>query len=377
MSQPPTPAPMHPHQSAPPTQQEPSAPEQKQSMSERTRATITWAVVGTMLIAAAFAALGALNRDVYGAGAFVGNYLSKLQEKDAASALRIPGVALDKPELKAAGLPETSSNALLRKAVLPEITELAQLEDVDEGDGVHAVTWSFESNGTYGESTFLVKREGTRFPLIPTWTFEQSPLAVVNLAIDHASVFSANGFDLDTRSISGQAAPSFDNIVNVQVFTPGEYVFESTSEFVSSEPESVLVDVPSRVHEAAVTAEPTEDLVAAAQEAVNAELDACTEQKVLQPTGCPFGIVVDDRIQGDPIWSFEDYPEISLEAGTDSWVIPTVTGDAHLRADVQSLFDGTITRYDEDVPFSMIGNAYVMSDGTVEVTIAEDGNSER
>jgi hypothetical protein len=342
-------------------------------MSERTKATVIWAVVGTMLIAAAFAAIGALNRDVYGAGAFVGNYLSKLQDKDAAGALTIPGVTLKETELEEAGLPEGSSNALLRNAALPELAELALIDDVDEGNGVHAVTWSFESNGAYGESTFLVKSSGTRFPLIPTWSFEQSPLAVVNLAVEHSTVFTTNGFDLDTRSLTGTQAPAFHNIVNVQVFTPGAYVFESTNDFVTSEKESVLVDEPTRVHEVSVEASPTEEFLAAAQEAVNAQLDTCAEQKVLQPTGCPFGIVVDDRISGDPLWSFDDYPEITVEPGAESWVIPATPGDAHLEVDVQSLTDGSITRYDADVPFSMVGNIYIMSDGTVEATVKEDG----
>lgn len=375
MSQPQSPARMHPQHGAPAGWAEPSAPETAPSMSARSKAALIWALVGAMLIAAAFAAIGALNRDVYGAGAFVGDYLSKLQGKDAAGALRIPGVTLDEAELKAAGLPETSTDALLRNAALPELTDLALVRDSDEGDGVHAVTWSYESNGASGESTFLVRSAGTRFPLIPIWSFAQSPLAVVNLAVEHSTVFSANGFDLDTRSLTGEKAPAFHNIVNVQVFTPGAYVFESSNDFVASEKESVLVDESTRLHEAVVEAEPTDWFIGVAQEAVNAQLDACAEQKVLQPTGCPFGIVVDDRIRGDPAWSFEEYPDITIEAGAESWEIPPVQGDAHLEVNVQSLFDGSITRYDADVPFSMVGNAYVMSDGTVQVTLAEDGNA--
>ncbi|MET0715243.1 MAG: hypothetical protein ABWY57_10045 [Mycetocola sp.] len=375
MSQPQNPVQMHPQESAPAGWTEPPAPVPHPSATERTRATIIWAVVGTMLIGAAFAAIGALNRDVYGAGAFVGNYLSALQRKDAASALQIPGVELEESDLTEAGLPEGSSNALLRNAALPELTNLALVDDLDQGDGIHAVTWSFESNDAYGESTFLVQRAGTRFPLIPTWSFAESPLAVVNLAVEHATVFSANGFDLDSRSLTGVAVPSFHNIVNVQVFTPGAYVFQSTSDLLTSDKESVLVDEPSRVHEAAVKAAPTDEFVTAAQKAVNAQLDACAEQKVLQPTGCPFGIVVDDRILGDPQWSFEEYPEVTVEAGPESWVIPTTRGDAHLEVDVQSLYDGSITPYDADVPFSMAGNLYILSDGTVAATLTEDGDA--
>jgi hypothetical protein len=124
-----------------------------------------------------------------------------------------------------------------------------------------------------------------------------------------------------------------------------------------------------------VEAAPTEAFVAAAQQAVNAQLDACTEQKVLQPTGCPFGIVVDDRISGDPHWSFAEYPQITVAAGAESWVIPATRGDAHLEVDVQSLYDGSITRYDADVPFTMTGNLYLMSDGTVAATLKDDGDA--
>ena len=96
---------------------------------------------------------------------------------------------------------------------------------------------------------------------------------------------------------------------------------------------------------------------------------------MLQPTGCPFGIVIDDRITGDPVWSIEEYPEVTVQAGTDSWVLPPARGDAHLEVDVQSLYDGSITHYDNDVPYSLIGNVYIMSDGTVEVTLEEDPNA--
>lgn len=344
-------------------------------MSEWSKATLIWAVVGTMLIAAAFAAIGALNRDVYGAGAFVGSYLDKLQAKDAAGALALPGVALSEDELAEADLPESSSNALLRRAALPGLTRITQVDDVDQGDGLHTVTYAYESNGTAGETTFWVKSAGTRFPFLPTWTFAVSPIAVVNLAVEHSTAFSTNGFDLDTRAISAEQSEGFDNIVNVQVLSPGTYVFESTTDLLDSEKESVLVDEPARVHEAVVTALPTEEFVAATQKVVNTQLDACTEQNVLQPTGCPFGIVIDDRISSDPVWSIDEYPAVTVEPGTDSWVIPPTPGSAHLNVDVQSLFDGTITNYDDDVPFSMVGSVYIMSDGSVEATLEEDPNS--
>ena len=343
---------------------EPKAP-------EKTKVLITWLVVGVLLVVSAFAAIGALNRDVYGPGAFVGTYLAELQAKDAASALAMPGVELSTKELDAAGLPESASPALLRSATLGSIDQITEVADEEVGDGIHEVTFSYEVGGVYGESTFVVAPNGTRFPLIPTWKFEVSPIAVVNLSVEHSTSFSVNGFDVDTRAVApAEQKPAFDNIVNLQVFAPGNYVFETSTDMLVSEPEKVLVDVPSDMHEGAVVAGPTDELIEKTQEAVNAHLDSCAEQIVLQPTGCPFGIVIDDRVDGEPAWSMDEYPEISIKAGAESWLIESTTGAATIDVDVQSLFDGSITNYNEDVEFSMTGQVYLLSDGDVQATVS-------
>ena len=350
-------------------------PEQKK-LTEKSKLLITWLVVFVLLLGAVLAALGALNRDVYGAGSFVRTYLSELASKDTATALALPGVKLSTAQLEAAGLPDTSSDALLRGAALGELAEITEIADEEVGEGVHEVTFSYEADGVYGESTFIVAPNGTRFPLIPTWKFEVSPLAVMNLSVEHATAFSVNGFEVDTRAVApAEQKPAFDNIVNLQVFTPGHYTIETSTDFLQSEEEKVLVDVPATVHEASVTAEPTDSFVEGVQEAVNEQLDGCAEQVVLQPTGCPFGIVIDDRVEGDPTWSMEDYPEVTIEAGAESWLIPSTTGSANIEVDVRSLFDGSVTHYNDDVDFSMTGHVYLLSDGNVQATVSGEPSS--
>ncbi|GGE93858.1 hypothetical protein [Mycetocola zhadangensis] len=350
---------------------EAAGPPQRTGLTEKSKVMITWLVVFVLLLGAVLAALGALNRDVYGAASFVRGYLSELASKDAAAALELPGVKLSAGQLEAAGLPEASSNALLRSAALGELTEISELASEEVGDGVHEVTFSYEADGVYGESTFIVAPNGTRFPMIPTWKFEVSPLAVLNLSVEHSTTFSVNGFDVDTRAVApADQKPAFDNIVNLQVFTPGNYTMETSTDFLQSDQEKVLVDVPATVHEASVAAEPTESFVDGVQEAVNKQLDECAEQVVLQPTGCPFGIVIDDRVEGDPAWSMEDYPAVTIEAGAESWLIPSTTGSANIEVDVRSLFDGSVTHYNDDVDFSMTGHVYLLSDGTVQATMS-------
>src|SRR5699024_3333952 len=104
------------------------------------------------------------------------------------------------------------------------------------------------------------------------------------------------------------------------------------------------------IEESAVEAKPNDDFVEKVSKQLNKELDKCTEQEVLQPTGCPFGYQISDRVSGKPDWSIDSYPEISIEPGSDSWVIPESPASAQIDLDVQSLADGSITNVSESVP---------------------------
>ena len=76
---------------------------------------------------------------------------------------------------------------------------------------------------------------------------------------------------------------------------------------------------------------------------------------MLFPTGCPFGQAIENRVVSTPEWSIVTYPEIEVEAGAqfDSSEVPTASGTAHLVVDVQSLFDGSVSAFDEDVQFEV------------------------
>ena len=50
-----------------------------------------------------------------------------------------------------------------------------------------------------------------------------------------------------------------------------------------------------------VQTQPTAEFVEVVQRRVDDFLTACATQQVLQPTGCPFGLVVQNRIISEPI----------------------------------------------------------------------------
>ena len=103
---------------------------------------------------------------------------------------------------------------------------------------------------------------------------------------------------------------------------------------------------------------------------MRALLEQCVAQKVLYPTGCPFGQEIADRVTSDPVWSIAQEPDIRLEgAGDDArWTIPAVPGTAHLRVQVESLYDGSTSTFDKDVPFTIQATVTLGADGAVAIS---------
>ena len=91
------------------------------------------------------------------------------------------------------------------------------------------------------------------------------------------------------------------------------------------------------------------------QKQVDVFLDDCATQQVLFPTGCPFGQSIVNQVVSAPTWSMITYPSVAIEPGNDpgTWIVPVTQGAAHLTVDVRSLFDGSRSRFDDDVPFGL------------------------
>ena len=107
---------------------------------------------------------------------------------------------------------------------------------------------------------------------------------------------------------------------------------------------------------------------------VREELDEyftkCATQKVLLPTSCPFGKSFSNRVISTPQWSISKDPAITIiPNGNDGdWLVPYSVGGAHLKVKVQSLFDGSVSTFDSDVPFGIKYTIDVGSDDHLTIT---------
>ncbi|TFD03904.1 hypothetical protein E3T28_03550 [Cryobacterium sinapicolor] len=334
------------------------------------RAIAAVVVIAALLGAGLVATIGSLNRDLYSAGSFVGQYLGALARQDTASALLLPGVRPTAAELEAAALPKDLPDTLLRNSVLGELTDIRLTGDDESADGRHTIEYGFRLNGTPATMTFQVESAGSFFGVFDSWRFTTSPLAVLRVNVLHQSTFSVNKLTLDTRAHAADddAPAAFSNQAAYLAFAPAQYTFEHTSTLLDAAPQTVPVVV-SGVTDVTVDAQPNAQFIGQVQAELDRFLDDCTTQQVLQPSNCPFGIEINDRVRDDPIWSIAEYPPVTLAAGDTTFEMPDTEGQAHIVVEVQSLFDGEIEVRDEDVSFAVAISVTVNPDGSLALQL--------
>ncbi|MEO6116540.1 MAG: hypothetical protein ABIP33_09165 [Pseudolysinimonas sp.] len=314
------------------------------------RAIIAWVTALVIAVLAGTVTVVALNATVFGAGGFVGVYLDALARGDVSDALSLPGV-------DARGADEL----LLQDGTLAGLSDIHQLSD-DERAGAHWVTVGWTTPHGSGTTTFEVRRVGTRFGLFPEWGFAVSPIATVSLSVINDARFTLNG-------VQEVSASRSDKPVDYAVLVPGSYTFAHRTALLTAAAHSIVVDTVGQNLSAIVQPEADAAFVAAVTTQVRRQLDACSQQTVLFPTGCSFGQSIQNRVSGAPAWTIVHYPTIRIAPGSDfgTWAIPATPGTAHLKVGVTSLLDGSVSAFDQDVPFKLHATITLGADDAITV----------
>jgi hypothetical protein len=333
------------------------------------RAALLWAGIAVLLVAAFAAAVGALNHDIYSPAGFVRQYLSAIEDGDSAAALDFPGVQVAASERTAAGLPADAATTLLRDSVLRAPADMRFEGDEETAPGRHSVTYSGVIAGHREKLVFDVESTGTWAGLFSGWRFATSPLGSVTVNVKHDSSFTVNGLTLDTRAhAASDAEPSFNNSASYLVLTPGAYEFSRTSRLLEAAPQTVPLTKPGS-SEVVVDVEPSATFVSEVQTEIDGFLDTCATQEVLQPTGCPFGTVIDDRIISTPAWSIVAYPKVTIAADDEAFRMPPADGIAHIVVQIQSLFDAEESTLERDETYTMSATIVIGADDTLNIRL--------
>jgi hypothetical protein len=321
--------------------------------SSTQRAVIAWVIGFAVLIGAFIGTVAILNATVYSANGFVSSYFGALNRHDATTARELPGVAA----------PDDTSSNLLTDDALGTISRIHLMHDGTSSTGVHTLTYSYVFGKTRGISDFQVKQTGAFLGLFPQWTFSTSPLATVSVSVLHDQRFRVNGTEVTTTAKKDAAA-------SYVVFAPGLYTFDHKSSYLVATPVAVPVEEPGSVTPVQVDVQANAAFVKDVSHELDAYFDKCATQKVLLPTACPFGKSFNNRVISTPKWKMAKDPAITIipNGNTGNWLVPTATGQAHLKVKVQSLFDGTINNFDRDVPFDISYSIVIGANNHLTIT---------
>jgi len=294
------------------------------------RIVLGWVGAAALLAGFLTAGIAVANATVFSASAFVRDYLTSLTAGRLDEVLSLPGVdarSLDERMLDPAALGPFDWH------ITGEVTQ---------GD-VHRVAVAFTSRGRSSHASLMVERIGSRAVLFPAWGFASAPVTPLTLSATGDNHVMVGDVPLE---LAGDAPATF------AVLTPGVYVFSHHSEFLDATPVTVLAR--GGATEAELDIRPNEAFIAATRDAIADSLAECTSQHVLFPTGCPFGNTIDNRVVSEPQWTIAQPPDaVPVPADEHGlWELRDVPGVAHLSVQVQSIFDGTVTWLEKDVPFT-------------------------
>jgi len=298
------------------------------------RAQISWTVGFVLLILAFFGVVAWMNSTVYSAHGFASSYLDALNRHDATTARQLPGVTA----------PTGVATNLLTDDSLGTVGHIRVVTDTAGSDGIHRVVFSYTLGTRRESSTFEVERVPSYLGLFSRWKFHASPLATVSVLTPNDPRFTVNR----TGVVSTAKAAASQSFV---VFAPGLYVFGHKSLYLRASPVDIPVSEPGSVTQVRVDAEPNALFVKDVAKELDQYYAKCATQKVMFPTSCPFGKTIANRVISTPAWKIASDPPVTIVPNGGTWLVPDATGQAHLIVKVQSLFDGSVSTFDSNVPF--------------------------
>lgn len=291
------------------------------------------------LLALGVVALGlltvlALNLTVYSASSFVTSYLKALETSDYGLAASKAGL-LRAPQVLPLSADALTSPRIMGTASLPTGELVIQTE--------------YELGETTESTVFVVSQGEPILWLFDTWKFSQQPVGTLQFAVIGDQRVSVSGTQLAVDDLGGPPRTA--------VFVPGLYRSGLETEWVIAEPVVSTMTEVSDSETVRLVLTPTTTLVETTMNAVEAYLNGCAGQGVLQPAECPFGVSISDRVVGVPQWTILDYPTVELRLAADraTWTMVAQDGVAEVTVQVQSLFDGSISEFRDTESFDVVG----------------------
>jgi hypothetical protein len=282
----------------------------------------------------------------------VRDYLRALAADDLTTVAALAGLDAEHLE-RIGGMPQGDAGR-------PDVIEITSVREA--GADARVVTARYGERGVdVVEVSFTLEPA----PLGPftRWRLSAPPLAEITIEANHHRRVTVNGQE---RQLAADGSG-----IRLLGFIPSRVEARIDEPYLSSTPEQVrLTRIGAVAEPLAVRVEPSARLQKLVDQEISAFLEACVAQTVLQPTGCPFGLVVTDRVLDRPQWRVSVPAVTVLGVGSRPgvWAIESIA-TVRVAVRVQRLLDGVIERRDEPVPVVVRGTV-ALGEGEATITIA-------
>lgn len=311
-----------------------------------TRAALVWGGAAAAILGLGAVALAVIVATSATPAAHVQRYLDALARDDLAAAARLAGI--EPPSAMPLG---DEGEAGIRRIISAN----------DRGDGTVAVVAEYggENGGETDAArvTFVLEPAPAALGIVPRWAFTTPPVAELEISADlHDRV------DITNQPVVAEEA---GGTVVVRVFVPARVTVRLDDPLLRAEPVTTRVALADN-EPITLAVSPSATFERRVQREVERLLAACTEQEVLLPAGCPFGVEITDRVTVAPQWELIVAPEIALTAGERPgvWSVRGA-GMVRLVVTVQRLLDGSVKVRDEEVAVTVRGEVVIEPEGPV------------
>lgn len=228
----------------------------------------------------------------------------------------------------------------------------------DRSDNRVAVTAVYGGEADAATVIFLLEPAPALLGVIPQWRFVDPPIARIPVGVNQHTELRVGGRTVSTASAGAT--------VEVSAFIPARVSVVNVEPFLDADSLSIR-PASQAVPPAILTARPSARLTSEVERQLTTLLDTCAEQEVLQPAGCPFGrVITGERVLDRPAWMRVDAPRASVTPSANPGRFTLdATATMRLEAQVQSLFDGTVSNLAEEVLASISGVVVLGPDGPV------------
>ena len=298
----------------------------------------TWLLILMLAVATSIVTITVVNAKDFGPEKTVANYLAALKQGNGAKALGI----------LQAKVPSANAAALDGKALAlsqEELKNISIADAVPAPKDQKSVTVSYTVDGKPLSTQFLLTQGPKHWLFFDSWLMVPSTLPTINASVVNTNQASINGVDANMP----------DGRNSFAVFYPGSYKLEYRSVlFAAPAVTRNVTGADQVIPSVGLATGPTSDLLSQVDSTIRTYLDACTDQSVLMPTGCPMSASTSNRVTSPVVWSIVEYPAITISPFGGQWIMAPLSVKALIEYHEQDLFTGIVSDFKdvEDFGFS-------------------------